>query len=181
MLSPSSALLKVETRGETDAINQYVFERAKQAIAGAATMYAASYKLHLMGAATSSAPSPATYNQQLMKSIKKLELRYTMLLEKVVEPFQKSKLILLETQVKNNLIHSEIAIVPTVAISYFPTPNNRCQKDSLFSGLFSDLLGNSESCSCIWLSTGLDSLSGSFWGTDNFFSLFSAISCNCCD
>ena len=56
---PSSALLKVETRGETDAINQYVFERAKQAIAGAATMYAASYQLHLMGAATSSAPSPA--------------------------------------------------------------------------------------------------------------------------
>nr|AAW81291.1 hypothetical protein [Lacticaseibacillus paracasei subsp. paracasei] len=122
-----------------------------------------------------------TYNQPLMKSIKKLELRYTMLLEKVVEQFQKSKLILLETQVKNNLTHSEIAIVPTVAISYFPTPNNRCQKDPLFSGLFSDLLGNSESCSCIWLSTGLDSLSGSFWGTDNFFSLFSAISCNCCD
>ena len=56
---PSSALLKVETRGETDAINQYVFERAKQAIAGAATMYEASYQLHLMGAATSSAPSPA--------------------------------------------------------------------------------------------------------------------------
>lgn len=56
---PSSALLKVETRGETDAINQYVFERAKQAIAGAATMYAASYQLHLMGAATSSVPSPA--------------------------------------------------------------------------------------------------------------------------
>ncbi|WP_433671026.1 M20 family metallo-hydrolase [Klebsiella michiganensis] len=56
---PSSALLKVETRGETDAINQYVFERAKQAIAGAATMYEASYQLQLMGAATSSAPSPA--------------------------------------------------------------------------------------------------------------------------
>lgn len=32
---PSSALLKVETRGETDAINQYVFERAKQAISQA--------------------------------------------------------------------------------------------------------------------------------------------------
>lgn len=56
---PSSALLKVETRGETDAINQYVFERAKQAIAGAAIMYETSYQLQLMGAATSSAPSPA--------------------------------------------------------------------------------------------------------------------------
>ena len=66
----------------------------------------------------------------------KLELRYTMLLEKVVEPFQKSKLILLETQVKNNLIHSEIAIVPTVAISYFPTPNNRCQKILYFLDCF---------------------------------------------
>lgn len=55
---PSSALLKVETRGETDAINQYVFERAKQAIAGAAIMYETSYQLQLMGAATSSAPSP---------------------------------------------------------------------------------------------------------------------------
>ncbi len=56
---PSSARLKVETRGETDAINQYVFERAKQAIAGAAIMYETSYQLQLMGAATSSAPSPA--------------------------------------------------------------------------------------------------------------------------
>lgn len=56
---PSSARLKVETRGETDGINQYVFERAKQAIAGAATMYEARYQLQLMGAATSSAPSPA--------------------------------------------------------------------------------------------------------------------------
>ena len=56
---PSSARLKVETRGETDVINQYVFERAKQAIAGAATMYEARYQLQLMGAATSSAPSPA--------------------------------------------------------------------------------------------------------------------------
>ena len=56
---PSSARLKVETRGETDVINQYVFERAKQAIAGAATMYEARYQLQLMGVATSSAPSPA--------------------------------------------------------------------------------------------------------------------------
>ena len=56
---PSSALLKVETRGETEDINQYVFERAKQVIAGAATMYEARYDLRLMGAATSSAPSPA--------------------------------------------------------------------------------------------------------------------------
>ncbi|MCU6318635.1 M20 family metallo-hydrolase [Klebsiella aerogenes] len=56
---PSSALIKVETRGETEAINQYVFERAQNVIAGAAAMYEARYELRLMGAATSSVPSPA--------------------------------------------------------------------------------------------------------------------------
>ncbi len=38
---PSSALLKVETRGESEAINQYVFERAQHVVAGAAAMYEA--------------------------------------------------------------------------------------------------------------------------------------------
>ncbi len=42
---PSSALLKVETRGESEAINQYVFERAQHVIAGAAAMYEARYEL----------------------------------------------------------------------------------------------------------------------------------------
>ncbi|TLV23063.1 amidohydrolase [Klebsiella indica] len=56
---PSSALLKVETRGETEAINQYVFARAQSVIAGAAAMYDARYELRLMGAATASSPSPA--------------------------------------------------------------------------------------------------------------------------
>ncbi|MGU0160883.1 hypothetical protein ACVXHB_14120 [Escherichia coli] len=36
---PASASLKVETRGASDVINQYVFDRAQQAIQGAATMY----------------------------------------------------------------------------------------------------------------------------------------------
>ena len=56
---PATALLKVETRGETEAINQYVFERAKSVIAGAAAIYGVQSELRLMGAATSSAPSPA--------------------------------------------------------------------------------------------------------------------------
>ena len=56
---PSGALLKVETRGENEAINSYVFERAQQVIAGAAAMYGAEVDIRLMGAATSSAPSPA--------------------------------------------------------------------------------------------------------------------------
>ncbi len=52
---PASALLKVETRGESEAINQYVF-------AGAAALYGVSAETHLMGAATSSTPSPAWVN-----------------------------------------------------------------------------------------------------------------------
>ncbi|MBD7485111.1 M20/M25/M40 family metallo-hydrolase, partial [Klebsiella pneumoniae] len=56
---PSSALLKVETRGESEAINQYVFERAQHVVVGAAAMYEARYELRMMGAATASAPSPA--------------------------------------------------------------------------------------------------------------------------
>lgn len=59
---PASALLKVETRGESEAINQYVFERAQSVIAGAAALYGVSAETHLMGAATSSTPSPAWIN-----------------------------------------------------------------------------------------------------------------------
>lgn len=59
---PASALLKVETRGETDAINQYVFERARSVIAGAATLYGVSADIRMMGAATASAPTPAWVN-----------------------------------------------------------------------------------------------------------------------
>ena len=59
---PASALLKVETRGESEAINNYVFARAKAVIDGAAAMYGVSSELRLMGAATSSTPSPAWVN-----------------------------------------------------------------------------------------------------------------------
>uniref|UniRef100_A0A914YKN0 Aminobenzoyl-glutamate utilization protein A n=8 Tax=cellular organisms TaxID=131567 RepID=A0A914YKN0_9BILA len=55
---PASALLKVETRGASDVINQYVFDRAQQAIQGAATMYGVGVETRLMGAATASSPSP---------------------------------------------------------------------------------------------------------------------------
>jgi aminobenzoyl-glutamate utilization protein A len=54
--------LKVETRGDTEDINRYVFERAQEVIQGAAAMYGASVDVRLMGAATSSAPSPAWVN-----------------------------------------------------------------------------------------------------------------------
>ena len=56
---PADALLKVETRGESEAINQYVFERSQAVITGAAALYGVTAGVNLMGAATSSAPSPA--------------------------------------------------------------------------------------------------------------------------
>ncbi|MGR5945214.1 M20 family metallo-hydrolase [Enterobacter sp. C4G1] len=59
---PASALLKVETRGESEAINQYVFDRAQSVIAGAAALYGVSAETRMMGAATSSTPSPAWVN-----------------------------------------------------------------------------------------------------------------------
>lgn len=54
---PADALLKVETRGESEAINQYVFERAQAVITGAAALYGVTAGINLMGAATSSVPS----------------------------------------------------------------------------------------------------------------------------
>lgn len=51
--------LRVETRGESEAINQYVFERAQAVITGAAALYGVSAEIRLMGAATFSAPTPA--------------------------------------------------------------------------------------------------------------------------
>jgi aminobenzoyl-glutamate utilization protein A len=55
---PADALLKVETRGATDEINEYVFARARQVIEGAAISHGVQQEIRLMGAATSSHPSP---------------------------------------------------------------------------------------------------------------------------
>lgn len=56
---PADALLKIETRGQTNAINQYVVQRAQEVITGAATMHGVTCEQKIMGAATSSHPSPA--------------------------------------------------------------------------------------------------------------------------
>ncbi|WP_417561110.1 M20 family metallo-hydrolase [Marinomonas sp.] len=53
------AHLKVESRGETNEINQYMFERSKEVIAGAAAMYDVSYEIDIVGAAYRSVPSPS--------------------------------------------------------------------------------------------------------------------------
>ena len=46
---PADALLKVETRGESEAINQYVFERSQAVITGAAALYGVTAGVNLMG------------------------------------------------------------------------------------------------------------------------------------
>lgn len=54
---PDTALLKVETRGETNEINEFVYEKAMHIIEGAAKMQDVAFDIKLMGAAQSSHPS----------------------------------------------------------------------------------------------------------------------------
>ncbi|HEM8293829.1 TPA: M20 family metallo-hydrolase [Providencia stuartii] len=54
---PDTALLKVETRGETNEINKFVYEKAMHIIEGAAKMQDVAFDIKLMGAAQSSHPS----------------------------------------------------------------------------------------------------------------------------
>ncbi|WP_086953859.1 M20 family metallo-hydrolase [Xenorhabdus innexi] len=56
---PDHALMKVETRGETNEINEFIYDKALSIIEGAATMQDVEYEIQLMGAAQSSKPSPA--------------------------------------------------------------------------------------------------------------------------
>lgn len=52
------AQLKVECRGENNAINDYMLQRCQAVIAGAATMYDIDYAIDIVGAAQQSTPSP---------------------------------------------------------------------------------------------------------------------------
>lgn len=52
------ALMKVETRGETNEINEFMYQKALNVIEGAAKMQDVEFKIKLMGAAQSSHPSP---------------------------------------------------------------------------------------------------------------------------
>ncbi|BET98316.1 M20 family metallo-hydrolase [Xenorhabdus taiwanensis] len=56
---PDYALMKVETRGKTNEINEFVYHQALNIIDGAAKMQGVEYEIALMGAAQSSPPSPA--------------------------------------------------------------------------------------------------------------------------
>lgn len=56
---PSHAMLKVETRGASNEVNEFIYQRALEVIHGAASMHGVSIDVKLMGAAQSSQPSPA--------------------------------------------------------------------------------------------------------------------------
>lgn len=55
---PSQAFLKIETRGETSEINDYVREQALAILNGAAAMYQTNVEVNIVGEAISSTPSP---------------------------------------------------------------------------------------------------------------------------
>lgn len=54
----AQALMKVETRGETNEINEFMYQKALNIIEGAAKMQDVEFNIKLMGAAQSSHPSP---------------------------------------------------------------------------------------------------------------------------
>jgi aminobenzoyl-glutamate utilization protein A len=56
------AFMKVETRGATNEINDFIYQKALQALAGAATMYGVQHEIALMGAARSSQPTQPWVN-----------------------------------------------------------------------------------------------------------------------
>jgi aminobenzoyl-glutamate utilization protein A len=55
---PPNALLKAETRGETTAINDFMFERAREVVAGAARMYGVEFALSEVGRSVSGQSDP---------------------------------------------------------------------------------------------------------------------------
>ncbi|WP_394516907.1 amidohydrolase [Pantoea sp. SGAir0175] len=56
---PDVALMKVETRGASNQVNDDIYQQALRVIAGAAAMYGVEHEVTLMGGARSCAPSPA--------------------------------------------------------------------------------------------------------------------------
>jgi len=55
---PRSAFLQAECRGENSEINDYMFDRAKQVVSGAAEMFDVQYDIRLTGRAETAPPSP---------------------------------------------------------------------------------------------------------------------------
>ncbi|MGO2028427.1 MAG: peptidase M20, partial [Brevibacterium aurantiacum] len=55
---PRTAMLRVETRGESSEINSYMDDRARDVIAGAARMYDVDVEVTVVGKADQESPSP---------------------------------------------------------------------------------------------------------------------------
>ena len=68
---PSTAHLKVETRGETTAINEYMYQKALQIVEAAAVMHGVESRVKITGAAQSSEPSRTllSYIRQQVKDV----------------------------------------------------------------------------------------------------------------
>lgn len=64
---PPDALIKVETRGETSEIDEFMFTNAKNVIAGAAMMYGVEHEVTLMGQTKSGQSSP-----EMIQRVKKV-------------------------------------------------------------------------------------------------------------
>lgn len=56
---PSSAMMKIETRGATNEVNEFIYQQALKVVSGAAEMYQVQFETRLMGAAQSSQPTEA--------------------------------------------------------------------------------------------------------------------------
>ena len=56
------ASMKIETRGATNEVNDFIYQRALQVVAGAAAMYGVEQQVTLMGAARSSTPTQPWVN-----------------------------------------------------------------------------------------------------------------------
>ncbi len=69
---PPNALMKVETRGESSEVDQFMFESAKRVIAGAAAMYGVEHELSLMGGTGSGSSSRAAV-ERLAAAAEKIE------------------------------------------------------------------------------------------------------------
>ncbi len=70
---PSNATMKVETRGATNEVNEFIYQQALKVISGAAEMYQVQFETRLMGAAQSSKPTAAWVNY-IHQQAEKLEL-----------------------------------------------------------------------------------------------------------
>ena len=96
---PADALLKVETRGESEAINQYVFERSQAVITGAAALYGVTAGVNLMGQRP---PAPLPGSGRLSARAGKPVPGVTQAIDKVKAPAGSEDATLMMARVQQN-------------------------------------------------------------------------------